>query len=938
MKEIKKVSKGLLGVLVLSSAAVGALASCGGSSEDPEGYTYNTYLGTSPSKWNVHSWETNDESYIQSFTEAGLYDVVLNKDHNGYEFVSEMASAMPTSLDPTEFDPDYYDSLKDKYFSGKEYSVGQVWEIPLRKTAVWEDGTPIKAIDYVNSMERLLQPKYANYRADSYYNGNFVVANAENYYKNGRQVLEPVYQYITTGKMDGNYYDTDGLKIPGVQDYYIDLAAGTSTYALSIFSSEGSSEDITLYTLLNNRSTPGSDALELAAKRITIGVSYYYWKFVDHSNEDDKDKWADIKKADSVTKEMLAKQKPIRIRDFDSNEVLTCANRSDSAATARYTQKDLQNDLSTLVRELSRSTTWASSSWAWKVPLCDTITHRKQDGLSMDNVGIEAKDDYTLRLYLEKSISALDLKFQLASNWLVKTDLYDNLTRKNGSAWMTSYASGSVDNYMSYGPYKLTGFVAGQAITIERNEKWYGYTDEAYKAQFADYSDEDKDQYRMTKIYTRIIKEHSVAVSEFMAGNLDDIDLNKDDMKKYGNSSRRTTTLESYTQKLSFNTSRSKLAERQTENGKNKTILANKDFRKGLSLGLNRNNFASQATAGSQAFTGLLNNLYLANVATGEMYRDTEQGKSVYNQIYGELGGKPGDAAPSALSETAQGYNYAWAKYYMKKGILDELKSTAEKHLIPGDEISIEFRVYDNTSDTTIAMTNFISSAWSSLLQDVVTEIKSEDKTVLGDKGLTIKINSVKDEDYYTSARNGGFDMIFSIWGGAAIDPYGLMQVYLDKTFTNTCEYGFKGKQDTETLWIDLNGDGKEDAGETQSFDAWYHEMNDNLLEGEFSDEAKTDPTNEDYAAWKAVHDKRLTILAGTEAGIVNRFEAIPIVARGTSSLNGFKIENATKTYVNLVGYGGIRFLRFNYNNSAWSSFVSEQGGNLSNLYATWTD
>ena len=104
---------------------------------------------------------------------------VLNKDHTGYQFISEMASDMPLSLDPTEFDVDEYTQIGKRYFGGKEYSTGQVWEIPLRQSAVWEDGTPIKAKDYVESMERLLQPKYANYRADSYYNGNFVIANAE---------------------------------------------------------------------------------------------------------------------------------------------------------------------------------------------------------------------------------------------------------------------------------------------------------------------------------------------------------------------------------------------------------------------------------------------------------------------------------------------------------------------------------------------------------------------------------------------------------------------------------------------------------------------------------------------------------------------------------------------------------------------------------------
>ncbi len=937
----------VIGFLFLSAAGVAALAACSSEkSDDPDGYTYNTYLSTSPSKWNVHNWETSDESYIQSFTEDGLYDVVMNATHDGYKFVSEMASEMPIAIDPSDLDADEYDSIKANYFNGREPSNGMIWDIPLRKTAKWEDGKAITAKDYVDSMDLLLKPQYANYRADSYYNGNFVIANAENYYKNGRQVLEPIFGYLTAGNADGNLYDENGDKLDSQGKYYLDLAQGESTYGNSIFSSSGSSDTITFYTVLNSRSTPGSDALELAAKRITLGVSYYYWKFGNESEKsDNKDKWDDIKKADSVTQTMLATMKPFCIDDFDKNEVFTTSSRNSSDTTERYTTTKLKNDLKTVVSELSSSANWASKSWVWKIPLCEYVTHKKT-GVTMDNVGVQAKDDYTLRLYLSKSISELDLKFQLSSNWLVNVELYERLTKKNSSSsWMTSYASASTDNYKSYGAYKLTAFVTDQAITIEKNDQWYGYTDESYKAQFSEYTGDDAEQYKMTKIYTRIIKTHDTAVSEFMAGNLDDIDLNKDNMKTYGNSTRRTTTLESYTQKISFNTDRSKLADRQLESGKNKTVIANKNFRKGLSLGLDRNNFASQTTAGSQAFTGLLNSLYLANNVTGEMYRDTAQGQSVYNQIYGELGGEPTDSTTSALSKSENGYNYAWAKYYLKEGIKEEIKSSASKHLQPGDTIDIEFRVYDNTSDTTKEMHTFISTAWSTLLADAVSELNEEDASLLNGKGLSINISLVKDEDYYTTARNGGSDMIFSIWGGAAIDPYGLMQVYLDKTFTNCCEYGFKGKQDQEDLWIDLNGDGKQTDDEVNTYDGWYHVMNDDLAEGEYSDDVKvndedakslSEAKQAEHAKWKELHEKKLTVLAGTEAGIVNRYEAIPIVARGSSSLTGFKVENATKNYINLVGYGGIRFLRFNYTNAGWKEFVSSNGGKLSDLYAGW--
>lgn len=899
-------------VFGLSVAGILGLVSCGKDANTEIKYTYNTYLSTSPTNWNVHNWQTADESYITSFTEIGLYDTILNSTKDGYQFVSEMAADLPTSVDPNTLT----DAEIDKYFSATgNPAKGMVWDIPLNQKAVWEDGTAIKAKDYVDSMERQLSPKYVNFRADSYYNGNFVLANAENFYKQGRQTIEPAYSYIdsTTGKVP----DDTGF-------WYINLGKYTP-YVASVFT--GTDTDTTFYTVLNNRSSKGSDALELAAQRITAGVADYLWKFVDHTAQDGASDWANVTKPGDVKSDMFKKQADIDIGDFDTKEVYTVKtiNNSswDEANQSRYTQKDLKADLYTVVSGLGRGGN-TSKTWAWEYPLFTYITHETTVPLTIDDVGIKAKDDYTLRFYLSKSITSLNLKFALSGNWLVNTALYDKLTKTLPSGSLaTTYATNDVANYMSYGPYKLTHFEAGKKIVIERNDKWYGYTDGKHEGQF-----------QMTGINTTIIKDHSTAMGEFEKGNLDDIDLTVSDMKKYGGSGRRSTTYESYTQKISFNSDRAKLLSRQSGTS-NKTVLANTDFRRGLSLALDRNSFAANATSGSKGFTGLLNDLYLANVSTGESYRSTTQGKSVYNAVYGKLGGDTPDDA-KALPESSVGYNKSLATYYVAKGLEDELASTDSGHLASGNSIDIEFRVYDDQSETTRAMYNFINSAWAGVLDDAK-KIMVTDGKIANASDLSLTITMVKDEDYYTSAQNGGYDMIFSTWGGAAIDPYNLMQVYCDKTFASTCEFGFKGKQDKVDLGIDVDGDGTVDPDtENKSFDTWYHYLNETLTEAQYGDELTASDPN--YAAWLKVHNQRLNVLAGLEAGILNRFEAVPLVARGTSSLLGFKVENATKTYVSLIGYGGIRFMTFNYTDAKWSEFVSQNGNNLSSLYQAYQD
>lgn len=905
--------------------SVGLLASCGGGKGEGDGYTYNTFLSSSPKNWNVHSWETSDESYVGSFCEIGLYDCILNDTKDGYKFVTEMASKMPV---------DVVDQLTDEeidtYWDSNP-TAGSAWEIELNQDACWEDGTPITAQDYLDSMELQLSPKYANYRADSYFGSNLVLANAENFFKQGRQTVESFYKYKndTTGEVK----DDSGF-------YYLNLGKYTE-YVGSIFSNADT--DTNFHSVLNQVAETYN--VKLQAERIIAGYSYYMFWYQDHSNDT---KWSNVKKPTQVDSNLIKDQNvDIDIDLFDNgftnylgqvDHIKTIKNLEDGWVDSNiedYTLDALKKDLKEFVYAVGRGKGVTAKSWAWKLPLFTLVYTYDGDPIEFKDVGIKKIGDYKFRLYLARPITELNLKFSLSGNWLVNAALYKKLTTTLGTGYLaTTYGSNSAENYLSYGPYKLEYFRSGDSFSIVRNEKWYGYKDGQHEGQF-----------KMDKIETKIIPNHQTAMNEFLAGRLDDIDLTVTDYREYGNSGRCTTTYESYTQKLSFNTKLDKLRARQGGND-NKTVLANKNFREGLSLSLDRKTFASRATSGSKGFTGLLNDLYLANNSTGATYRSTPQGMSVYNAVYGELGGENiGDK--TALPEAACGYNHALAVKYTTLGLKEELQSEANGHLVANNTIRIEFRVYDDESENTIAAVNFLTQEWSKLIDESVAALKAEGVLGANDK-INFALDMVKDQDYYTTARNGGYDMIFSTWGGAAINPYGLMEVYCKKDFTNCCEYGFTGKQDEAYLAIDANGDGTLDVTrdaegniisgrEWKSFDGWYAYMNDGeeCNEAQYGDDVQ--PTDPNYEAYLLCHNRKLNVLAGLEAGIINRFEAIPLVARGTSSLNGFKTENATDTYVSLIGYGGIRFLEFNYTDAEWANFCKEHNNQLSDLYKSYT-
>ena len=367
-----------------------------------------------------------------------------------------------------------------------------------------------------------------------------------------------------------------------------------------------------------------------------------------------------------------------------------------------------------------------------------------------------------------------------------------------------------------------------------------------------------------------------------------------------------------------MNSNRSSLLKRQAS-GKNKTILANENFRKGLSLAFDRNTFASDCTAGSQAFTLLLNDLYLTDVELGEMYRHTRQGQAVYDAVYGKLGGNPyaSDYVETPLAKEQNGYNFNMGVYYVAKAIEEELASTESGHLLKDDEIYLEFRVYDDQSETTKDSMNFLKDVLAKVVSAAVNKLKESDSEKYADLAIKTYVEVVKDENYYDSAKVGSYDFIFSIWGGAAINPYGLMQVYCDSDFTANCEFGFKGKQNNVFLEIDYNEDGVIGTDERRSFHDWYTYLNNNFTE---QDREADDFDQEEY---DRVHNQKISILAGIEAGILNRFEAVPLLARGTSSLTSFKVENGSPRYISLVGYGGVRFLKFNYDDVEWHNLIN---------------
>ena len=154
-------------------------------------FTYTDWVTTLSANWNPHTYETNDQSYPISYLTSGLYDFIFNDElhpvegreaFEGYVIRPEMAAAMPVDVTATV-------AAEHPEFNIPEGAEsGYAYVIDLNPNACWEDGTPITADDYVESMKRLLDPKLQNYRSADYWEQDFSIAGAEEYVNQGMVV------------------------------------------------------------------------------------------------------------------------------------------------------------------------------------------------------------------------------------------------------------------------------------------------------------------------------------------------------------------------------------------------------------------------------------------------------------------------------------------------------------------------------------------------------------------------------------------------------------------------------------------------------------------------------------------------------------------------------------------------------------------------------
>ena len=516
--------------------------------------------------------------------------------------------------------------------------------------------------------------------------------------------------------------------------------------------------------------------------------------------------------------------------------------------------------------------------------------------VTWDDVGLKKIDDYTIDFILEAPVAepAFYVPYNLSGNFLVKKDLYEAcksffdadgqpVDNEEAAATVTTTYCRSLENTVSYGPYMLTSFQLDKEYTLSRNEKWFGYSDGRHLGQ-----------YQTDNIRVSVIADHATAMLAFESGEIDGVSLQTEDMDKYAASKYIKYTPQSYTTKLSFSTAYDKLV----EHGTNSQILVIDEFRKGFAFALDANTFATEYTAAGTGGYGILNYMYCYDPFSGALYRESEPAKKALVELFDMTYGEGGDYATlDEAYDAMTGYNMEYAQELMA--------TAADKAIAAGiwdgeSNITLDIRVY-NSDTIYVQMYNYFKAQ----LAEAVKGSKFEGK---------IDMTMTPDSDYYNTMYSGGADMIFTTWGGATMDPFGVLaRCYCDAAdgSGNQMEIGY------DTAAINVTFDFGGEIGElTDTLQHWAMWANNAVTDVPVISEKLG--AFADYA-----YSTRCEIVAGIEHAFLNWFTTTSLYYRNVASLNSQKVNDASPIYLTLIGFGGIDFTTYNYDDAAWADYIA---------------
>ena len=769
--------------------------------EDPKMYTMREYTSQMPSQWCTILSSDNVNNEMESYFTSAFYEFNYKFDANGKivpgAYTVEYSAA--TKLE------DVTKKYAGQYGLAADAEKGQAFAMTLRNDLKWDDGTPIKATDFVYSMSQQLSPKYLFATASNYYSGNYVIHNAQNYVKQGQKGMFPAYSVMK------EYNVADDAKL--------------------------------IYSTTNSRVAEKGFTPEVIVAEFGIeGMT------VEKINALNGKSLADIKK------------------DAALNE------------------------------------TWEALLGAWKTDPNEELdffeTEYEYPAMDFSEVGYFVGDnEYELVMVIDGTLNPLDAEGNLTyeagyyfSGWpLVKKDLWERCEDQSKTPYANSYCT-TQEKSASWGPYKLTNYQDQKTYTVSRNDKWFGYG----LPQYAN-------QYQTDAIVTEKIEEWDTAWLAFQKGNLDGIGMDVKIAADYRTSKRAYFTPETYTFDLNIQSNATSKTDKR-----NNLLLNYADFRKAISLSLDRDDYCAKNNPSSQAALGLLNSMYYNDVENGKVYRDSIQAKEAILNAYGATKNADGSwkvgettytDIEDALDATT-GYNLTLARQLVENAVAQAKK---DGKYSDGDEIILTYGIETQTANTD-RVKNWFQAAFDNMTKGTSIEGK-----------VKIEYFMFSSATWSKQFGDGEYDLCFSAWGNAPFNPAYLL---CETQISEANRYAKKWDPKTVSVTVKATPDADHKDGiYTYNLEQWRL-----ILQGK-------DGCPVNFKNFPM--EDQLTALGAVETAILKEYYSIPVFSRYSASLMGYKVDYVSYEYNTFMGYGGIRYMTFNYDDTAWAEFVASNNNIL---------
>lgn len=151
-------------------------------------YTYHSSTSELPTMWNVLNYQANQSTLILDYATDEFFTFDYNNTEN---LAASTGYVMKTSMlakDPEDVTANYKaDWAKWGIVAdGDGNAKSRIWKLTLRSDLKFDNGDAITTQDFIDSLQRLIAPAAANYRADGLWSGDMVVHNAKNYFYQGK--------------------------------------------------------------------------------------------------------------------------------------------------------------------------------------------------------------------------------------------------------------------------------------------------------------------------------------------------------------------------------------------------------------------------------------------------------------------------------------------------------------------------------------------------------------------------------------------------------------------------------------------------------------------------------------------------------------------------------------------------------------------------------